>query len=236
MSRWRIIVGAMHDDFPSGNGSPTAPDYTAEDTYRGTRLPVEEATTLVPDAYRSPDFYRIEQERVWAGGWAGVGYVDQVREPGQILVAEVAGQSVIIVRDAGGKLRGFHNVCRHRGSRLVQENCKRDVIRCPYHSWGYALDGRLIGAPYFKGLDVSAEQRAAFDTSEAKGFSKDDFPLLPVTVAEWGCFVYVNLYGEAGPLTRWLGDIPKQFPRHPLRELKLVRRREYAIKANWKLI
>src|SRR5688572_12264379 len=131
-------------------------DYTAEQTYAATRLPVEQATTLIPSAYRCQDFYRLEQERVWAGGWVGVGYVDQVRDPGQILVAEVCGQSILIVRGTDGVLRGFHNVCRHRGSMLVAESCKRDVIRCPYHSWGYALDGKLIGAPYFKGLDVSA--------------------------------------------------------------------------------
>src|SRR6476659_596507 len=104
-------------------------DYTSEVTYQSTRLPVEQATTLIPIAYRCQDFYRIEQERVWAGGWVGVGYVDQVREPGQILTCDVAGQSLIIVRGDDGRLRGFHNVCRHRGSRLVAENCQRDVIR-----------------------------------------------------------------------------------------------------------
>lgn len=210
--------------------------YTREETYRATRLPVEEATTLIPDAYRSPEFYAVEQQRVWSAGWVVVGYTSQVRTPGDIFTAEVAGQSLIITRDKKGVLRAFHNVCRHRGSLLVDKDCHRDVIRCPYHSWGYALDGKLLGAPYFKGLDVSDDQKAAFDTSEAKGFCKDDFPLLSVRCDTWGCFIFVNLDGSAPPLSEWLGDLPEKFHRFPLADLQLVRRRPYTIHANWKLI
>lgn len=213
-----------------------AADFTRDETYRNTRLPVERAMTLIPDAYRSEEFYRLEQERVWAGGWVVVGYTSQVREPGQIFTCEVAGQSLIVTRDKLGQLRAFHNVCRHRGSLLIKEDCKRDVIRCPYHSWGYALDGKLLGAPYFKGLDVSEEHKKMFDTSEARGFCKDDFPLLAVRVDTWGCFIFVNLDGRARPLSEWLGDLPRRFARFPLSELQLVRRRPFTIKANWKLI
>ncbi len=212
------------------------PDYRCEETYAGTRLPVERATTLIPDAYRSQDFFEIEQERVWSGGWVAAGYTSQVREPGDVFLAEVAGQSLIITRDKQGQLHAFHNVCRHRGSMLVDKDCKRDVIRCPYHSWGYSLDGRLLGAPYFKGLDVSDEQKAIFDTSDAAGFCKDDFPLLRVAVETWGCFIFVNLDGKAGPLSDWLGDLPERFARFPLKDLQLVRRQPFRIHANWKLV
>jgi len=218
------------------NHEPTQTDYTSERTYASTRQAVEQAMTLIPDAYRSQRFGDIERQRVWAGGWVVAAYSGQVRNPGDIAVATVAGQSIIITRDKTGALRAFHNVCRHRGSALVAENCHRDVIRCPYHSWGYALDGRLLGAPYFKGLDVSPEQRTAFETNEAKGFSKDDFPLIPVNVDAWGCFIFVNLDGQAGPLASWLGDLPQRFERFPLSELELVRSQRVDIAANWKLV
>ncbi len=212
------------------------PDYTREETYQQTRLPVELATTLIPDAYRSSGFYALEQEKVFAGGWVCVGYTSQVKTPGDTFLATVAGQGLFITRDKTGQLRAFYNVCRHRGSMLLTEDGKHEVIRCPYHSWGYALDGRLLGAPYFKGLDVPAEQRALFDTSEAKAFRKEDYGLLPVHVASWGCFVFVNLAAQPRPLDEWLGDLPQRYTRHPLHELQLVRRRPFRIHANWKLI
>lgn len=218
------------------HSSLAAADFVIEETYASTRLPVERATTLIPDAYRSQAFHDIERERVWAGGWVVACYTSQVKHPGDIHTVEVAGQSLIIVKGKLGKVHAYHNVCRHRGARLVEQPCRRDVIRCPYHSWGYSLEGKLIGAPYFKGLDISEKEKAHFDTSEAKDFCKDDFPLLEVASGVWGCFVFVNLDGNAGPLSAWLGDLPERFTRFPLHELELVRSRPFHIKANWKLI
>lgn len=214
----------------------TAADYCREETYRATRQPVELASTLIPDAYREPRFYAAEQERVWGAGWVCIGYTSQVAQPGDMFTATVAGQPILVTRGKAGALHGFYNVCRHRGSQLVQGECHQEIIRCPYHHWGYALDGRLLGAPYFKGLDVPEEQKAIFDTSEARGFCKEDFPLLPVAVDSWGCFIFVNLSPQPRPLAEWLGDLPQRLGRHPLHELKLVRRAPFRINANWKLI
>lgn len=225
------------------NGEPrlervplAAVDYTAEETYRATRLPVDLASTLNPDTYRTQGYYELEQQRVWAGGWVCVGYTSQIANPGDIFPATVAGQPLFVTRDKGGQVRAFYNVCRHRGSLLVTDACHQDVIRCPYHHWGYALDGRLLGTPYFKGFDIPAEQQALFDTSSARGFCKEDYPLLPVAVETWGCFVFVNLAPQPSPLKEWLGDLPHRLVRHPLHELQLVRRLPFRINCNWKLI
>ncbi len=226
-----LTNGPTHAPLPMSSS-----DYLREETYRATRLPVERASTLIPAAYRCPQFYTLEQDRVWARGWVCVGYTSQVQEPGDILVVTVAGQPLMLTRDKSGRLRAFYNVCRHRGSQLISHDCKQDLIRCPYHSWGYALDGRLLGTPYFKGLDVPADQQAFFDSSQAKGFCKEDYGLLPVAVGSWGCFLFVNLDADARPLEEWLGDLPERFARHPLHELQLVRRRPFTIQANWKLI
>lgn len=214
----------------------TREDYTRESTYAATRAPVTLASTIIPDAYRSREFHDVEQERVWSGGWVCVGYASQVAKPGDTFVAAIAGQSLLIARGRDCKLRAFYNVCRHRGSQLVCEDGNYDVIRCPYHAWGYALDGRLLGTPYFKGLDVPPEQQAQFDMSEARGFDKDDYPLLPVAADSWGSFVFVNLSPNPTPLLEWLGDLPRRLARYPLADLKLVRRQRLEIKCNWKLI
>jgi len=224
------------NEFAARRPNLSRDDYTREETYRATRLPVELATSLIPDAYRSQDFFEVEEERVFGKAWVCVGYTCQVREPGEMFVAVVAGQSLIVTRDKDGRLRAFYNVCRHRGSVLVTQDGKHDIIRCPYHAWGYALDGRCLGTPYFKGMDISEEERAAFDTSEAKEFRKEDYGLLQVRVESWGCFVFVNLDPNARPLSEWLGDLPQRFARFPLDELRLVGRRHYQINANWKLI
>lgn len=225
-----------HDDEPEPPTRFQASVFTFEETYRATRPPVERASTLTPEAYRSREYYSIEQERVYSGGWACVGYTSQVEAPGATLVATVAGQPILVTRDRENLLHAFYNVCRHRGSILVERDGRHDLIRCPYHSWGYALDGRLLGAPYFKGLDVPEAERAACEVYDLQGFRKEDYGLLPVRVASWGCFVFVNLDPDARPLEEWLGDLPRRLARHPLAELRFVKRKVFEIDANWKLI
>ena len=95
--------------------------YTREETYATTRRPVDLADTLTPDAYRSEEFFALERERVFATSWVPVGCVAELREPGDVLVTEVAGRSLFVVRTKAGELRAFYNVCRHRGTRLLEQ-------------------------------------------------------------------------------------------------------------------
>ena len=112
----------------------SAEDYTREETYRATRLPVNLASTIIPDAYRSQRFYEVEQDRLWSKSWVCVGYASQVGAPGEVLTATVAGQPFLVTRDRDGRLHAFYNVCRHRGSQLVCKDGVHDIIRCPYHA------------------------------------------------------------------------------------------------------
>jgi choline monooxygenase len=212
--------------------------YTNPSTYTATRSPVEQSVTLIPDAYRSDEFFRIEQERVWSRSWVAVGYGCQIPDVGDTLLVEVASQPLILVRDRSGTVRCFHNVCRHRGSRLLKENGNCKVLRCGYHGWGYSLEGELLGTPYFQGLDVPPELADKFTVQPATAadFCKSDYPLLPAKCETWAGVLFVNLDFEAMPLSTWLGDLPQRYARHPLHELRLVRRRAFDIQANWKLI
>jgi choline monooxygenase len=212
-------------------------DFVREQTYAATRAPVDFASTLLPEAYRSSEFFTVEQQRVFASGWVAVAHTSDVARPGQVVTATVADESIIVTRDNDGVLRGFFNVCRHRASRLVVEpHCELKRFRCPYHSWAYGLDGRLLGAPLFEGSGIPPDQRALFDTSRLPAFDKADYGLLPVHVAAWGNLVFASLADDPMPLHTWLGDLPQRLAGYRLEEMSVVAELSYDVEANWKLI
>lgn len=200
---------------------PTRKDYMREGTYAQTRLPLHQAKSLMADAYRSPAFYALEQKQVLATSWVAVGYTEQVAAPGQTITAEVAGQSVVITRDSRYQLRAFHNVCRHRGSQLVESDCQLKRFQCPYHGWQYSLEGDCLATPMF---------------AQGKQCDRREVGLLPVRVESWGFLVFVNLDAETMPLRDWLGDLPEKLSAYRLKEWTIARQRDYPIRANWKLI
>jgi choline monooxygenase len=212
--------------------------YTREETYAQTRLPVELATTLTPVAYTSPEFFELEQEKVFVRSWVAVGYASQLREPRRALVATVAGRSVIVLRDDDGVLRAFHNVCRHRATKLLGDGPQRlaSRIRCPYHSWTYDLDGACVGTPLFEGSEIPEDQQAIFDMRGVKEFDRADHGLLPVRADTWGFLVFVNLDENAAPLARDLGDLPDRFTGYRLDEWEVARKKTYRVASNFKLV
>jgi len=219
-------------------GERDAHAFTSEETYAATRRPVSLAATLLPDAYTSEEFFGLERERVFGSGWVAAGPSARLREAGDVLVAEVAGRSIFVVRRKDGTLRAFYNVCRHRGTRLLAPGERRvgRFIRCPYHSWAYDHDGRCIGTPMFTGSDIPPDQRAAFDMQDVATFDKADYGLLPVAVDAWGPLVFVNLDPESGPLADHLGDLPARTAGYRLGEWEIARTAEYEIAANYKLV
>src|SRR6266404_5362119 len=107
------------------------------------------AKTLPQKHFVSPEIFAQEQEKIFSKQWVLVGHQSQLAEAGDYFVAEVAGESLIVIRDSRSEIRAFYNVCRHRGTRLKEDSCGHaSAIQCPYHAWTYGLDGRLIGAPH----------------------------------------------------------------------------------------
>ena len=180
------------------------------------------AETLAGRYYTSAEVFAEERERIFAAQWLCVGREDALREPGAYLLADVAGESLIVVRDRQ-TLRAFYNVCRHRGTRLcdVATGRFKETIQCQYHAWTYGLDGRLIGAPHMQ---------------EVTGFEKQEHPLHTVAVATWEGFIFVNLAASPAPLAASLAPLAGRFERFNLASLKVVRRIVYDVRANWKLI
>jgi phenylpropionate dioxygenase-like ring-hydroxylating dioxygenase large terminal subunit len=180
------------------------------------------ACTLPGRSYASEEVFQAEQERLFCHGWMCAGRSEQVPEAGDYLAASVGGESLLIVRDSGA-LRAFFNVCRHRGARLCEAERGRvpDCIRCPYHGWTYALDGRLIAARHMQ---------------EVEGFDRQDYPLVPAALAEWEGFLFVNLAREPEPFARAFAPLLDRFTRWGLPSLRAACRIGYEVRANWKVI
>ena len=199
-------------------------------TFRKTAETFQAGAKALPQRYFiSPDVFAEEQEKIFSKQWVSVGHQSRIAHAGDYFVSKVADESLIVIRDKRGEIRGFYNVCRHRGSRLV-ENTNGQLsaaIQCPYHAWTYGLDGRLLGAPHM---------------DDVPDFNKGDYPLHAVNVALWEGFIFVNLAGASTPrsgympLEKWFAPLAGKFARWNLAELRSAKRIEYDVRANWKLI
>ena len=191
-------------------------------------------TTLPRDAYVGAEWFERERDAIFGKQWFCVGRGEEVPAPGDHLVADVAGESVIVTRTRDGGLAAYINLCRHRGSQLTDAPGKpsqetlgptgtfKGSIQCAYHAWTYSFDGRLRAAPF---LD------------EADGLNKEDLPLHAVGVEEWGGFLWVHLDpGGATPLSQQFQEGEEYLANYPLGDLRVAVRIVYPIAANWKAI
>jgi Rieske 2Fe-2S family protein len=211
---------------PSGGRHISAsPDPgTAVTTFvKPTQIPIDGAHTLPREYFTSPDILAEELERIFFRRWICVGREDRIPNPGDYFLQEIGKESVIVLRDRAGGYRAYYNVCRHRGTRLCEEHTGRfsETIQCPYHAWTYALDGRLIGAP---------------STADIEGFDKGDWPLVPVGVATWEGFLFLNLAEHPEPFEDAFEPLIGRFTRFNLPNLKVHRTIDYDVHCNWKLL
>jgi glycine betaine catabolism A len=180
------------------------------------------AKTLPQCYFTRPEVFAQEQAQIFAKQWVLVGHQSQLAKPGDYFVATVSDESLIVLRDQDSAVRGFYNVCRHRGTRLCQEATGHvAAIQCPYHAWTYALDGRLIGAPHME---------------RVPGFTRDSYPLHPVGLAVWEGFVFANLSSSPPAAENWFAPITGKFAHWNLPRLRSAKRVSYDVRANWKLI
>ena len=202
----------MHD--------PTAhlPDGLA-DELAACREPADQAATLPASCYVDPVVYRIEVDTVFRQGWVGVGRWDRWPGAGDYSAIDLAGVPVVVVRDVEGRLRAFANSCSHRSAEIMagEGTCSR--MRCPFHAWTYALDGRLVAAP---------------SMHRTENFERADHGLHEFTVAERHGFVFVSLEEAPTPIDDWLGDFSEVHAPWPLADLVTTRRREFTVSCNWK--
>ena len=186
--------------------------------------------TLSGTQYTSGQVYEEERERIFFDRWIAFGRAEEVAGPGDYLVRDVAGESIIVTRNRDGELRGFYNVCAHRGTKLLDATppgtCGHvsKAFKCPYHAWAFDLDGRLIGTP---------------NVGEDEGFDRSSYPLHPVHVGAYAGFLFVNLSDDPAPLVEELAEGDESitfFERYRMDELRIGRRIVYEVKANWKIV
>jgi choline monooxygenase len=194
------------------------------ETFAPVRRPLDEASTLPGFCYTSREWYERELETIFLKEWLCVGRAEQLASAGDYFAVNVVGEPIVVVRDQEGQLRAHSAVCRHRGTELVTGEGKARAFVCPYHSWTYALDGRLLGTP-----GIPAPMDAA------KGFCTDDFGLIPIRLETWGGFLFVNLDPDARPLLSCLGDMPERFEPYHLETMRQMRRWAFEAPFNWKI-
>ena len=174
----------------------------------------------------SPEYFRLEQEKVFAKVWLHVGRVEEVAEPNDYFMREIAvcRTSVIVWRDADGQLHAFHNVCRHRGNKLIWENERRGNrprIQCRFHGWTYTPDGRLTTVP---------------DEKMFVDLRKENCGLMPVAVDVWEGFIFVNLDPEPKEsLTEYLGEMGEHLGGFPYSDYPTCYTYRAELDANWKV-
>jgi choline monooxygenase len=186
-------------------------------------LPLARARTIPADWYRDPAVAAAERAVVFGRTWQCVGRTDQVKNPGDFLTADVAGDPVLVVRGEDGVLTGFFNVCRHRAAPLCTGDCGTVTkLRCRYHGWTYDLAGRLKGTPEFDGVQE---------------FDKADNGLVPLGGVEtWGPFVFVHLAKPDRSLADFLDPLPAWVEsRGGFGDLAWFARRTYDLACNWKV-
>ena len=187
--------------------------------------PAREAPGLPSCAYGSDAFFRLEQRRLFSRNWFAVGFVDDVPEPGDVHpVASAAGQGLVMVRGQDGRVRVFHNYCRHRGMRLVAEpkSGLRHIV-CPYHAWCYDLDGALVRRPHYQG----------FGTHEHR--PKDAPRLEAVRSTIWNRVVFVNPDARAPDFEQIIGPLQRRWAHYEFGRLVRGASLSFDVSANWKL-
>ncbi len=188
--------------------------------YEEVRRPLTEASTLPSWCYTTEAFYQREVEQIFLKQWNFACRLDEIPEPGDYMVLDFCGESVIIIRGKDDVVRAFVNVCRHRSARLLDGRGRCRTIVCPYHSWVYGLDGTLAR---MKGM----EQTAQFDPAENG--------LMPLRTDTWAGFLFVSFAGDDISLEEHLGDMTEQYASYRFADMLCVRRKSYDLNCNWKL-
>ncbi|MEM7223364.1 MAG: aromatic ring-hydroxylating dioxygenase subunit alpha [Pseudomonadota bacterium] len=196
------------------------------DAIARVRRPIEEAAGLPNIAYTSEDFLRLENERLFAQTWMPACQEAEIAKSGDVVPKVVAGLPIVVLRDKAGEVRAFHNVCPHRGTRLVSEPCQgRATITCPYHAWSFDLTGALRGRPHYHGggkHDVVTEDG-------------HDIGLTAIRCETWLGMVFVNLSGDAPPLSEYLKPLTDRLGGYDLSALRYAGSLSFEVGANWKL-
>ena len=209
--------------------SPSLHSILGAEALAAFEAPGPVARGLPAAAYTSEAFFALESERIFSESWVFAGFAHELARAGDVAPITVAGTPVLLVRDARGRLRAFHNVCRHRCLKLVDRPGNvGNAIRCPYHSWTYGLDGDLRITPYFGGRDPRAVPA---------GFDRREHGLAPVRSATWHDWIFVNLNGGDPSFDDFIAPLERRLEGLDLAGIHHLVTIDFGeVSANWKLL
>ena len=171
--------------------------------------------------YRGAAQYEAERRTVFARSWLLFAHESQLADAGSYVATSIADFPLIVVRGDDGRIRAFHNVCRHRAGPLAEDGEGRcaDGLVCRYHGWRYALDGRLANAR---------------DFGPAEGFDPRELSLYSLACESWRGFVFVNLNEDAASLASAIAPLAEKTRDMPLERFRFRHRQVHRIRCNWK--
>jgi Rieske 2Fe-2S family protein len=171
--------------------------------------------------YIDPEFLKLEHERLFSQVWQVACREEEVPEPGSFCEYTIGPESILVVRQQDGSLKALHNVCAHRGMKIISGAGTVPEFRCRFHGWRYDLEGSSTFVP-----------------------CRDEFPdrpegewgLQPVHVGTWGGWVFVSMAEDPEPLLEWLDPLPTALAPFRLEDMRFRWRKRTNLPANWKVL
>jgi len=194
--------------------------------------PIDKAHGLPNECYISHEYLMFERERIFKDKWTAIGIGSSIQNPGDARPYNLLGIPMILLRGKDKKIRVFHNVCSHRGYKLLNENCSlKNVLRCPYHSWAYDFEGKLVATPHIGGLNIH----------ESDKFDKSKSNLKEVKSKVWMDIIFININNNEIKFNEYIKPLEKRWSKFiPKKDQNLlVHSKDYGyfslnVKSNWK--
>jgi len=193
---------------------------------------IEIANGLPNECYTSENYLAFEKQKVFCDKWSVIGVGSSIPNPGDAKPYNLLGIPLILVRDKNMEIRVFHNVCSHRGFKLLDESCTlKNVIRCPYHSWSYDLKGNLVATPHIGGLNVHQSEK----------FIKNKSNLKEVRSEVWMDIIFVNINSNEIDFKEYIKPLEERWSKFIKKEDQelIVHSKDYGsfnleVNCNWK--
>jgi len=194
--------------------------------------PIDKAHGLPNECYTSSDYLKIEKERIFKDKWTVIGVGGSLPNTGDAKPYNLLGIPLIILRDKEKKIRVFHNVCSHRGFKLLSEPCElKNVLRCPYHHWAYNFDGKLVATPHIGGLNIHNTDK----------FDKTKSDLKEIRSKVWMDMIFVNINNNEIEFDQYIKPLEDRWSKFISKDNQnlLVHSNDYGyfnleVKSNWK--
>ena len=194
--------------------------------------PIEEANGLPNECYVNNDYLAHEKEKIFFNKWTVIGVASSTPNPGDARPHNLLGVPLIVVRDKDKRIRVFHNVCSHRGFKLLDKSCTlKNVIRCPYHSWSYDFNGKLVATPHIGG----------FNNHQSEKFDKTKSSLKEVKTKVWMDIIFVNINSNEIEFDEYIKPLENRWSKfiNSKDQKSLVHSKDYGyfnleVNCNWK--